>query len=169
MPIKQWPAREAKCLSSEEVDVRMSDESDLIAAVRSADRKQVEEILNRSPEAVAQRDPPGATALHYAAENGDRALVKLLLDAGADINARDSRFNATPAGWAIEYLRQQGGLLGIEIEDARRAIELGDVPLLQRYLQRFPALRKARSADGTPLSLLAASSGNRDIARVFEG
>ncbi|HSB55704.1 MAG TPA: hypothetical protein VLD58_15190, partial [Gemmatimonadales bacterium] len=89
-------------------------------------------------------------------------------EAGADINARDTRFGATPAGWAIEYLRQRGALLAIEIEDAARAIGEGNVPLTRLYLRRFPALRAAATADGTPLRLQARSSGNPELARLFE-
>ena len=109
----------------------MSSENDLFAAVRARKSELVREILQRRPDLSRIRDNDGATALHYAAESGDRDIVQILLDAGADINARDLRFNATPAGWAIEYLRQRGALLGIEIEDARRAIERGDEHLVE--------------------------------------
>ena len=44
------------------------------------------------------------TALHAAVSNGDRELVDLLLGAGADPTIRDTRFDATPLGWA-----QHGG------------------------------------------------------------
>jgi ankyrin repeat protein len=40
------------------------------------------------------------TALHSAAWNGDLRMVKLLVEAGADITARDLEHNNTPAGWA---------------------------------------------------------------------
>lgn len=40
------------------------------------------------------------TALHNAAWNGDLDMVKLLVDAGADLHARDEEHNATPRGWA---------------------------------------------------------------------
>jgi ankyrin repeat protein len=40
------------------------------------------------------------SALHSAAWNGDLRMVKLLVEAGADITARDPEHNNTPAGWA---------------------------------------------------------------------
>lgn len=40
------------------------------------------------------------TALHSAAWNGDLPMVKLLIAAGADLNARDQQYDATPQGWA---------------------------------------------------------------------
>lgn len=142
--------------------------TDLFAAVRAQDAERVREILRRRPDAVRERDGEGATALHHATEIGNREVVRLLLDAGADINARDARFNATPTGWAVEYLRQRGGLLAIEIDDAGRAIALGDADLVRHYLSRFPGLRDAVARDGTPLRTLAAGSSNREIARLFD-
>jgi ankyrin repeat protein len=40
------------------------------------------------------------TALHMTIENGDIALARMLLDAGADPNIRDDKYNATALGWA---------------------------------------------------------------------
>lgn len=40
------------------------------------------------------------TALHAAAWNGDLPMVKLLVAAGADPEARDQQYDATPLGWA---------------------------------------------------------------------
>lgn len=41
-----------------------------------------------------------ATALHQAAYRGDLERVRALVEAGADVAARDERFGATPAEWA---------------------------------------------------------------------
>jgi ankyrin repeat protein len=41
------------------------------------------------------------TALHSAAWNGDLRMARLLVEAGADIHARDPEHNNTPAGWAM--------------------------------------------------------------------
>jgi hypothetical protein len=43
----------------------------------------------------------GGTALHAAAYAGSAETVRLLLDRGAAIDARDSTWNDTPLGWAI--------------------------------------------------------------------
>jgi ankyrin repeat protein len=42
----------------------------------------------------------GATALHAAAYAGSAETVRLLLDRGADIEARDTTYDSTPVGWA---------------------------------------------------------------------
>ena len=43
----------------------------------------------------------GKTFLHGCAENGDRSVAAVLLDAGADINARDLELKATPLAAAV--------------------------------------------------------------------
>ena len=50
-------------------------------------------------------EQPWETALHQAAANGDLAMAELLLSLGADPSIRDTRFDATPLGWA-EHLGQ---------------------------------------------------------------
>ena len=44
----------------------------------------------------------GGTGLHWAAINGHRAAIELLLARGADRTLKDDRFDATPADWARE-------------------------------------------------------------------
>jgi ankyrin repeat protein len=45
-------------------------------------------------------EQPWHTALHAAVEQADPALVRRLLELGADRELRDARFDATPADWA---------------------------------------------------------------------
>jgi len=53
--------------------------------------------------------PPGshwtATALHAAAGQGQRAVVELLVERGADQSIKDVRYQATPLDWAIDMGR----------------------------------------------------------------
>jgi hypothetical protein len=48
----------------------------------------------------------GITALHYAAAHGEREIVELLLEHGADPRAKDSEFELDAAGWA-EYFNHE--------------------------------------------------------------
>jgi hypothetical protein len=93
--------------------------------------------------------------------------VELLLDAGADINARDATYGATPAGWAIHYLRERGALLAIEIEDVLFAIRRGDADWAERLVTRHPWVVDAVDREGKPLAAHAANSGDPKIARLF--
>jgi ankyrin repeat protein len=145
----------------------MSNVDDFFAAVRQSDADRVATILIREPMLVHARDSIGATALHYAAEKADRDLVHILIAAGASLNARDEKFHATPAGWAIEYLRELGAVLGVEIEDARFAIDRGDIVWLQRLLHRFPSLTEASDKDGVPLKQRAKQTRNPEIIALF--
>jgi len=56
--------------------------------------------LGFSPGVRSEQDD-GATALHLAAAAGSAGTVRLLLDRGADIEARDTTWDSTPLGWAI--------------------------------------------------------------------
>ncbi len=140
----------------------------LIEAVKRGDLAEVTSILEGHPELVHQRDQDGATALHYAAFEGHRPIAIKLIERGADVNAADDRFGATPAGWAIEYLREMGGFLGIELSDFAYAIERGDAEWVARFLRRFPALRAASDGQGLSFKLLAEQSRNQEVAKLFE-
>ena len=146
---------------------RVSELKKLIDSAGSGDGEAVRSIIQSHPELINQKDDTGATALHYAAFGGHSDVARLLVEHGADINARDSRFSATPAGWAIEYLREMGALLGIELNDFAHAIRRGDEEWVIRWLKRFPSLRDGRDADGTPFRQLAKESGNAAIADLF--
>ena len=145
----------------------MSDLENMIQAVKQGDLERVRAIIESDDRLANQRDESGATPLHYAALNGHRQIVQLLLERGADINSTDSQSGATPTGWAIEYLREMGGYLAIELNDFAYAIQLGDTRWVARFLKRFPSLRQACDTNGTPFQRLARESGNREIAGLF--
>ncbi|HYK46670.1 MAG TPA: ankyrin repeat domain-containing protein [Parafilimonas sp.] len=107
-------------------------EADRIAPTATAEEKQFSLVLaalHGKADAVARAISYGAdaskrsahlyshaTPLHHAAVSGSLETVKLLVEAGADLNMRDSIHNGTPLGWAeyakhtaiAEYLRKAG-------------------------------------------------------------
>jgi hypothetical protein len=140
----------------------------LIETVEAGDLEKVRVILDADPELINQRDETGGTVLHAAAFSGNRPMVHLLVERGAEINSRDAQFGATPAGWAIEYLRELGGFLGIELDDFAFAIRRGDVEWVRRFVQRFPDLRSARDTEGIPFKKLAEQFGNQKVMQLFD-
>jgi ankyrin repeat protein len=146
----------------------MSAFDELIEAAKRGVVDDVKAILQSNPDLINERDRLGATVLHYAAFGGHRFVAQFLVQQGADINAPDAEFGATPAGWAIEYLREMGGFLGIELTDFAYAIQQGDFEWTKRFLTRFPGLRLASDTQGRPFKQLADQSGNVEIARLFE-
>ena len=70
----------------------------------------------------------GVTALHLAASSGHVALVKQLVERGADATVRDPLYDGTPQGWA-NHNRLEGGLddhgrlVMTEIRDYLREVE----------------------------------------------
>jgi ankyrin repeat protein len=139
----------------------------LMNAIKCRDIEEIKIILEKDGALVNAYDETGATALHYAALDGFREIVHLLLDRGAEINSADRQFGATPTGWAIEYLRERGGFLGIELSDLTYAIEMEDVRWVARFLNRFPGLRQGRDTKGKPFRQLAEESGNREIMALL--
>ena len=146
----------------------MPDFETLIDAVERGAAENVRAMVQTNPGLIHQRDEIGATPLHHATFTGQRAIAQLLIERGADVNATDARYGATPAGWAIEYLRESGGFLAIELDDLAFAIARGDVDWADRFLKRFPRLREVSNTHGIPFKTLARQSGNPRMARLFE-
>jgi hypothetical protein len=146
----------------------LSQVAQFFEAVERGNAEQVRHLLSSNAALLRARNGEGATALHVAAFHGHRAIVSLLCAIGAELNARDDRFGATPSGWAIHYLRELGGLLAIEIEDALYAIQTRDAAWALRLITRHPALVTARDAQGKPLAEHARESGDPAIASLFE-
>jgi ankyrin repeat protein len=59
-------------------------------AARKGDVKKVKELLASDPKLVNDKDKSGDTALHQAALHGQLAVVQALIDAGANVNAKNN-------------------------------------------------------------------------------
>ena len=71
------------------------------------------------------RNDLGEQPLHTAAYCGNAGVVQLLLGAGADVDARDARFDGTPLAFATVGSGEQAGQPGDWTETVRLLIEAG--------------------------------------------
>jgi ankyrin repeat protein len=101
----------------------------LIAAVRSQPRASVEPLVAADPTVVAATDAGGSTLLHHAAGFGRLETLALLIDWGAEIDARNRR-RSTPLHWAIHDEAKVRLLLSRGAAVNARQVE-GRTPLFQ--------------------------------------
>jgi hypothetical protein len=77
-----------------------ADPDDLRQAVRAGDAGRVHTLLKQGVP-LNGADSLGGTALHDAVWAGEKEIVALLLDAGADVNARHVDAGSTPLHYAV--------------------------------------------------------------------
>lgn len=120
-------------------------EIDLFAACALAKLDRVKEMLAGDPDLIHARGPDGATPLHvavgwhverFAKEQGidPTAVASLLIERGADVNAKDLWHGGSVLRWAgldrpmAQFILQHRPSLDIfeasELGDARRVVEL---------------------------------------------
>jgi len=112
----------------------------------------LERILDEDPKRVHERGGDGQTPLHFARS---REAVDLLLERGADIDARDVDHRSAPAHWMLngkrgagryslaEYLVERGASVDVFL-----AAALGLVDRLREMLDRDPSLVELRTGRG---------------------
>lgn len=110
------------------------------------------EMLDADPARVHERGGDGQTPLHFARS---RAVVDLLLAAGADPDARDVDHRSTPAQWMLERRRSRGryDLAGYLVErgataDIFLAAALGLTERVREMLEVDPSQLDLRTAQG---------------------
>jgi cytohesin len=153
------------------------DEANLHQAVRDRDVKRVEALLDESPGRISQVDRVGNTALHWAVAVDRPKIVRLLVDRGALVHARNGD-GRTPAVVALfgfhRYWREEEkpGVLRLLLERGAEyttliASSVGDIDRVRVLLAEDPA--RANAADPghrRPLSC-AAVKGRTEIVRLL--
>jgi ribosomal protein S18 acetylase RimI-like enzyme len=113
----------------------------LIAALTD-DTSTARRILLEHP-AIAKtavRGSDGATPLHIAAYQGALDAVQMLIEAGADVSARDQRFHSTALSWAVYGLGRHGPVFKRDQVGAATA-------LLRAGATLTPDIRRTLEAD----------------------
>jgi ankyrin repeat protein len=126
------------CLTADRDEVRrlLGEHPDLRERLTDRDRATIGEAAGaRRPEALALMlelgfphaalDDSGQQPLHNAAYSGDVEAVRLLLEAGAEVDARDLRFDGTPLAFATVGSGEQAGQPGDWLGTVRSLIEAG--------------------------------------------
>ena len=151
------------------------------SAVYAGDRAALASMLANG-HAVDERDAFGATALMYAVDVANGELAQLLVDAGADVRAKDHE-NTSVSGYASfqsdpeidAMLEQKAGekLLSMDVlneragraivaTDVRKMLERGELKKLTAML-RDKKLRPFTTVGGRSLVNIAISVGDSDL------
>src|SRR6266511_2256851 len=113
-----------------------------VTAVRSEPRRVIEQLIAGDREIVKAHDLAGSTLLHHAAGFGTIETMALLLDSGADVNAKNRR-GSTPLHWAMH-----------------------DEAKVRLLLSRGAAINAKQVEGRTPLYLAASLGNGRSILRL---
>jgi ankyrin repeat protein len=93
-------------------------------AARKGDANKIKALLQQDPKLVSDKDKNGDTPLHVAALHGQVAAVQALLDAGADVNAKNNYGPFTPGDLWDKVLASNNhqdpvGVLTVHGDDTR--------------------------------------------------
>jgi ankyrin repeat protein len=150
----------------------------LMSACAFGQEDTVRHLLDRGADVTARRDLDDATALHATVCSGSRAIAQLLLDRGADVDARDFE-DFTPLHHAAtedlvavaEVLLEHGAdgdAVGTRYDERplHKAADSGSLGVARQLLAHGAEV-DARKANGwTPL-FDAAQDGDMEMARLL--
>jgi ankyrin repeat protein len=140
-------------------------------AARKGDVKKVQTLLQSDPKLIADKDSRGDTPLHSAALHGELAVARVLIDAGADVNAKNNYGAFTPEElWkVISSSNHQDPvvLLAVHGIDAKDMLN-GYTPLdLAMFAARHKELVQLLVSKGANVNAMAASGATPLFWAVF--
>jgi len=145
-------------------------------AIQLGDVETARSLLRNDPDLVVGKSIsiPGGTPLQEAAIRGQRAIVELLLAAGAAVNAKDS-FGNTPLFWSAfngnvvtaELLLKNGGDANIKSRYGRTALyvaaEYGNSGIVKLLLASNADVNVKAKDGSTPIHEAAAGGYERTV------
>lgn len=141
--------------------------TELISAVKAGNARLVKKLLRAQKELANGADAGGSLALHHAAAFSTPAIMKLLLDAGANLEAKN-RFGQRPLHWAFasvertRLLLDRGAAINAQASDGRSALYLA---ASQRHSEEVLALLLDKGADPN----LATTNGRTPLMAAAAG
>ena len=167
--------------------VRLKGHEEFQAACMRLDRQAAQKLLEQHPEYLTAPEPMIAAAnhdlrdvaallldlgmspdvddhgfrpLHAAASSNSSSVATLLIQHGAEIDARDPKYGGTPLGWARHHERPRMiELLGRVSRDVFSLAALGNVERLRQVLTAEPTLARTVNWGMTPLFCLPDDDG----------
>ena len=154
-----------------------TDEVPLVAAAKATDVQAVRGLLEQGVD-VDQRQPDGATALHWAAFRDDQGLAALLIAAGAGVNAANE-LGATPLWLAaengsapmIERLLAAGADANVELPEGETplmtASRTGSMAGVRALIDAGADVNAAERSRGQTALMWVVAQGHDDIAGIL--
>lgn len=152
----------ARTLADSHPEYLLNPDPLLLAATR--DLKEVAELLLELGMSADVADATNFRPLHAAAGHDCVRVGTLLIERGAEIDPRETRFNSTPLGWAIHRnQRRMMDILGGVSRNVWFLCRMGNVARLRKLFAENPELAKTTDKHASPLFALP-----EDEDRAFE-
>jgi ankyrin repeat protein len=146
-------------------------------AAKAGNLAKVKALLKNNPELVSSSDKNGRTALHWAANEGHKAVAEMLLANEADVNAKDDHSQTPLHHAAANGHRDVAELLLANKADVNAKRHAGETPLhfaaasgnkamAELLLANKAEVNAKDNYSQTPLHL-AAESGHRAMAQLL--
>jgi len=100
-------------------------------------------LLEHGADPNARDEGDNALALHFAAGGGPLESVRILLDAGSDVQGEGDEHRLGVIGWATAFAEARGDVVDLLVQRGARhhvfsAVAMGDSELLRRVVERAP-------------------------------